>query len=485
MLEIEKYKFAFEISPMPLLLVSGRGKIELANRHFARLFDYDDDELIGLNVDTLVPDAARGYHPILREAYTRVPTKRTMGANRDLRGLTKTGRTIPLELGLEPMKNGKETWAMVVAIDLSARQLQENRMRQALDASASAMIMVDQHANITFVNATAMILLGYEEDELLGKNIEMLVPEGVKRAHPVYVGSFMHDRISRTMGGGRDLFALHKDGSEVPVGIALTPVDTGAAKLVMCTVTDLSERAAASEAMAAKNAELANLNVDLSQFAYSASHDLKAPLSTIVGLMNVCIEDLDDNNLGEVRENFARIMEIAKRSTDKVESVLEIARAAGEKIPAEPVNIEKEIKNIWSDLAGAENKIQLKLVLAHQGPVMLECATFGVILENLISNAIRYSDKDKKSNYIKVNSHLDDKGLQIVVSDNGIGIPPENLDHVFQMFRRLDERSGDGLGLALVKKQLDRLGGTISVNSTQGKGTDFTITLPVQEDIAP
>lgn len=485
MLEIEKYRFAFEISPLPLMLVTGAGKIELSNRHFEHLFGYGTGELIGKNVDILVPEASRGYHPILREAYTRVPTKRNMGANRDLRGLTKSGQTIPLELGLEPMKNGKETWALVVAIDLSARQLQENRMRQALDASSSAMIMVDQEAKITFVNATASILLGYEQDELMGQTIEMLVPDSLKRAHPVYVGSFMHNRTSRTMGMGRDLFARHKDGTEIPVGIALTPVITGTENLVMCTVTDLTERIAASDALAEKNSELADLNVDLSQFAYSASHDLKAPLSTIVGLMNVCIEDLDDNNLGEVRENFARILDIAKRSTDKVESVLEIARAAGEKIPAEAVNIETEIKNIWTDLAAAESEIQLKLVLTHKDPIMLERATFGVIMENLISNAVRYSDKDKKSSYIKVNSHLDNKELQIVVSDNGIGIPEENLDQVFQMFRRLDERSGDGLGLALVKKQLDRLGGSISVNSTVGKGTEFTITLPVQEDATP
>jgi len=484
MLEIEKYKFAFEISPMPLMLVSGGGNIELTNRHFERLFDYDEDELLGKNVDILVPDAARDYHPILRDAYTRVPTKRTMGANRDLRGVTKSGRTIPLELGLEPMKNGKETWALVVAIDLSARQQMENRMRQALDASASAMIMVDQDSRIIFINETALVLLGYEKNNIMGQNIEMLVPDEVKRAHPVYVGSFMHNRKTRTMGLGSDLYARHHDGSKIPVEIALTPVISGTDEFVMCTVSDLTERVAASDALAEKNTELADLNVDLSQFAYSASHDLKAPLSTIVGLMNVCIEDLDDNNLDEVRENFARIMDIAKRSTEKVESVLEIARAAGKKITAEPVNIETEINNIWMDLAGAENHIQLKLVLTHKDPIMLERATFGVILENLISNAVRYSDKDKKSSYIKVNSHLDDKGLQIVVSDNGIGIPEENLEHVFQMFRRLDERSGDGLGLALVKKQLDRLGGSIAVNSTVGKGTEFTITMPVQEDEA-
>lgn len=484
MLEIDKYKFAFQISPVPLMLVSGAGKIELVNRHFEELFGYDTDELHGKNVDILVPDVARSYHPILREAYTRIPTKRTMGANRDLHGISKTGQTIPLELGLEPVKNGDETWALVVASDLSVRQQMEHRMRQALDASSSAMIMVDRDSRIIFINETALTLLGYEQDEVMGKTIEMLVPDDVKRAHPVYVGSFMHNRKTRTMGLGSHLYARHKDGSTIPVEIALTPVVSGTDEFVMCTVTDLTERVAANIALDQKSAELADLNVDLSQFAYSASHDLKAPLSTIVGLMNVCIEDLDDNNLDEVRENFAKIMEIAKRSTEKVESVLEIARAAGKKITAEPVNIETEINNIWMDLAGAENHIQLKLVLTHKDPIMLERATFGVILENLISNAVRYSDKDKKSSYIKINSHLDDKGLQIVVSDNGIGIPEENLDHVFQMFRRLDERSGDGLGLALVKKQLDRLGGSIGVNSTVGKGTEFTITMPVQEDEA-
>lgn len=481
MLDLEKYRFSIDLSPIPLMLVSGDGNINLTNETFDELFEYPKGELCGKPVEILVPNEIRDYHPELRNAYSRFPTKRRMGENRDLTGITKSGKKIPLELALEPIIQDGETWALVVAIDIRSRNQLEERMRLVLDTAASAVVMIDKSSKINFVNQTALNLTGYTEDEILGQSISILIPDKIKRVHPVYVGSFMHNKTARSMGKTGSISLRHKDGRSIPVEIALTPVETGGNELVVCTISNLTERIKAKEMLEKKNLELAELNQDLSQFTYSASHDLKAPLSTIVGLIKICIEDLDENNLSEVQQNFSKILEIARRSGEKVESILHIARASRETVPTEPTSIEHEINNIWTDIVGPSSNCRLKLALNHTDPVVIEKATFGVIMENLISNAVRYVDENKKDNEVKIESSENATGLHVSVSDNGIGIPAANLEKLFLMFTRLDDRSGDGLGLALVKKQLDRLGGKITVTSTVGEGAKFDFYIPKAE----
>lgn len=478
---IERYQLAFDISPVPMLLVSGAGEIILANDGFLELFEYDFDELIGLNVEVLVPETIRAYHPELRNAYHRVPTKRKMGAGRDLNGVTKSGKIVPLELGLEPVIDGSETMALVAAIDISQRKAHEERMHLAMDAAASAMVMVNDKGIIIFVNRAASDLFGYDESELMDKRIELLVPEEFRRAHPVYTGSFMSNSSTRAMGQERDLYARHKNGRRIPVEITLTPVNSPEETLVMSTIIDLSERVAAAEAVALKNAELEALNTDLSQFAYSASHDLKAPLSSITGLLSVCIEDLDEGDTEEVRENLAKAIDISQRSATKVEGILQIARTGHAAAPSEDLLLDPLINEIWFDLTAGKSKTRLSLDLAKANSARIVPTTLKVILENLLSNALRYADHEKPEHVICITSTGDEKEIRIAVSDNGVGIPEQNVEKVFQMFQRLDERSQDGLGLSLVKKQIDRLGGSIDVQSVAGEGAEFSFMLPQGE----
>jgi PAS domain S-box-containing protein len=478
---IDKFRLAFDISPVPMLLVASDGSMLLANDDFLDLFEYTIEELRGLNVEALVPASIREYHPELRSAYNQVSTKRSMGAGRDLHGVTKSGNVIPLELGLEPVTDGVEKMALVAAIDISHRKVHEDRMHRAMDAAASAMVMVDGRGTIVFVNKAASTLFGYDEEDLLGHKVEMLIPEEFRRAHPVYLGSFMNNSTERFMGLGRDLFARRSDGTRFPVEISLTPVDAPSGVLVMSTIVDLSERVAAAEAVARKSAELAALNVELSHFAYSASHDLKAPLSSITGLLNLCIEDLDEGNLDEVRENLARVIDISHRSAKKVEGVLQIARAGRDGMPKVPVLLDAIIAEIWIDLTGGKSTTKLELEFNYADPLVTELPTLKVIIENMLSNALRYGDSLKPEHVICVKSDAVEDGVKISVRDNGIGISEQNLLKVFQMFIRLDERSGDGLGLSLVQKQVERLGGEITINSTVGQGTEICFTLPSEE----
>ena len=385
---IDKYRLAFNISPVPLLLVSDNGEIILANSGLLDLFEYSAEALIGKNVEILVPESVRGHHHELRNAYHRVPTKRSMGDGRDLYGVTQSGHTIPLELGIEPVSDSDTTMALIAAIDIRQRKIHEERMHQAMDAAASAMVMVNHQGIIVFVNRTASLLFGYDEKHMMGQPVEMLIPETFRRAHPVYTSGYMSDSSKRAMGLGRDLFARRKDGTQFPVEISLTPVETSDGKMVMSTIIDLSERVAAAAALARKNNELEALNVELSHFANSASHDLKAPLSSIAGLLQLCIEDLEEGDTAEVHKNMMKVIDISRRSAEKVEGILRIARAGRDSIPKEKVSLEKLIQEIWVDLTGADISSELRLDVSKAKTLVTELATMRVVFENLLSNAI-------------------------------------------------------------------------------------------------
>ncbi|MFY0623574.1 MAG: ATP-binding protein [Pelagimonas sp.] len=219
-------------------------------------------------------------------------------------------------------------------------------------------------------------------------------------------------------------------------------------------------------------------NTDLLQFSYSASHDLKAPLSTISGLVDFCLEDLEDGEYGELEKHLKMALAVSNRSAKKVESLLRIARIGEDEITESQFDLRSLLDNIWQDLtADMGERCQLKLDLAHQDPIVAPVAILHAIIENLISNAIKYADPEKDQTLVHISSDVDGDRFVIKVSDNGVGIAQSDQSEVFKMFKRIDDRGGDGLGLALVRKHLERLGGDISLESTLGQGTTFVIYL--------
>lgn len=481
--EIARFRLALELSPTPMMLVAPDGAITATNAELDALFGYRAGELAGQPVDCLVPVDDRAAHPELRRAYFTLPAKRRMGAGRDLTGVASDGRQIPVEIGLDPVVIGEGTWVLASLVDIGERQANERRLRQALDAAASAMVMIDQDGIIALVNRAACELLGYEEDELVGQAIEQLVPEPARTAHHVYRSSYLVASHSRRMGGGRRLTARRKDGSEVPVEIGLTPMEMPDGRFVMSTIVDISERRAFEASLAAKCDELERLNQNLSRFAYSASHDLKAPLASISGLLACCQEDLEAGNLEELAGNLEQAFAISARSARKVEDVLKLARTSAAPGKADAVILADLVAEIWQDLtAGLENPPRLDTEFGHREPLMTEAAALKVVVENVLGNAVKYGDPAKRRHRISVTSQNGNDEVAITIADNGVGMSKADAAVVFEMFQRFDPRSGDGLGMALAQQQAQRLGGRIQLTSRKGRGTRLTLFLPQSEE---
>ncbi|MGH1361508.1 MAG: sensor histidine kinase [Burkholderiaceae bacterium] len=476
----ENYRIDLEICPTPILLVAYDGAIVRSNSRLDELFGYEKGELVGQVIEVLVPTAIRPHHPELRVAFTEVPTTRRMGTGRDLYGLHKNGDLLPVEIGLDPIELNGTALIMVSVIDIRERKRSEAMMRSALNAASSAMIQVNASGKIELVNDRTLDLFGYEAQELIGNPIEILVPDRFQRKHPVYRTSYENNRDTRKMGSGRDLFGLHKNGREIPIEIGLTPVHGSASRSTMATIIDVTDRKAKERQIEAKNDQLKRLNEELLQFAYSASHDLKAPLASIAGLTSLCALDIESGNIDEVRENLTKIDNLSERLRNRIEEMLSLAKSDMGSGDWSSVELGSIIDQVWRGVGTPE--VSFITEYDHPEPVRSVKARLEVILENLLSNAVKYRNQESTDSIIRVKTWTDAERVHLSVADNGIGIAPEHHDRVFNLFQRVSkgDQSGNGLGLALVRKNVVQLGGEISLSSVAGE-TVFTLALPQYE----
>ncbi len=243
----ERFRVVVEASPSALLMVDEAGVITLVNARAEQLFGYAREELLGQLMEMLVPERYRAEHSAQRGKFVERPATRPMGAGRDLFGRRKDGSEVPIEIGLNPVNSDEGAFVIASIIDITERKRAEERFRLVVEASPSAMIMVNREGRITLINKQTENLFGYPRVELLDQPMEMLVPERFRGAHPEHRTDFFGSPSTRAMGAGRDLYGLRKDGSEVPIEIGLNPIQTDESAFVLASIIDITERKRAED----------------------------------------------------------------------------------------------------------------------------------------------------------------------------------------------------------------------------------------------
>ncbi|MBX9693213.1 MAG: PAS domain S-box protein [Cyanobacteria bacterium] len=238
----DRLRLIVDAAPSGILMVNRSGIIVLVNSQIERLFQYDRDELINQPIELLVPEVSREKHPAYRNEFFNEPTARAMGVGRDLFGLRKDGRQIPVEIGLNPLISDGETFVLASVVDITERKRSEERLRLVVEAAPSGMIMVEENGNIVMVNYQVERMFGYSREELIGQSVDLLVPADLRETHPQHRFSFFEDPKARAMGIGRDLYGQHKDGTQIPVEIGLNPLFAEGERFVLASVVDITER---------------------------------------------------------------------------------------------------------------------------------------------------------------------------------------------------------------------------------------------------
>src|SRR5882724_4456461 len=375
----------------------------------------------------------------------------------------------------------------VRAADLASElQVGEERFRRVVEAAPSAMIMVNQEGQITLANQQAEKTFGYPREELLGRPIEMLVPERLRSGHQGFRHDYLCDPQARLMGAGRELFGRRKDGSEVPVEIGLSSIHTSKGLLVLASIVDITERKLAELEAARQRHDLAHLArvTALGELSSSLAHELTHPLTAILSNAQAAQRFLadDDVDLDEVREILNDIVTQDQRAGEVIHSLRLMLKKGELQEHCDDVDLNEVIRDVVnlmrSDLIN--RNVTLDTDLAQKLPAITgDKVQLQQVLLNLVLNGCEaMADYNSSERRLLIASQWENGAVRVSVADRGSGIPEEKMQQVFERFFTT-KKEGMGLGLSVCRTIVDAHRGKIWATNNAGCGAMFHFSLPI------
>jgi PAS domain S-box-containing protein len=485
-----RYRGLLEAAPDAMVVVNQAGEIVLLNLQAEKQFAYRRDELLGQKVKSIIPEgfAERLVADGLRSAEDALAQQ--IGTGIELTGRRKDGSEFPIEIMLSPLESAEGTLVTAAIRDITRRKEAEgflaqceDRYRGLLEAAPDAMVVVNQRGGIVLLNLQAEKEFGYHRDELIGQKVTNIIPEGFAERLIADDLRSEEDALAQQIGGGIELTGRRKDGSEFPIEIMLSPLESAEGILVTAAVRDITTRKTAEAHLLEKMEELNRSNVELGEFASFASHDLQEPLRMVASYTQLLSRRYKGKLDPQADEFIAFAVDGATRMQQLIEDLLLYSRVGTKGNELRGTSSEAALQDALLNLRGAIE--ESGAVVAH-GPlpsVMADERQQIQLFQNLVGNAIKYQRAGTPQIHISAVKN-GGKKWTFSVQDNGLGIAPQNLEKIFGMFQRLHKReefAGTGIGLAICKKIVERHGGHISVESQPGHGSTFRFALAGSE----
>lgn len=369
----------------------------------------------------------------------------------------------------------------------------EKLWRQLIANSADAMVIVDSTGQIVLVNPRAEEMFGYPQADLLGRPVEMLIPETVRQAHLGHRQGYFDTPRPRPMGYGLELAGRRRDGSEFPVSISLIPLEMDDGTVAVATISDITEARRAQEELKRLNAdlntyatELERSNVELQQFAYVSSHDLKEPLRMVTSYLNLLERRYKGQLDSDAQEFIGFAVDGATRMQNLINDLLAYSRVGTHGQPFGLVDLESVLDQALANLQVMIEENGAQVTHDPLPTLAVDATQLIALFQNLIGNGIKFHGS--RSPQVHVSARETPGEWVFSVRDNGIGIEAGFYERIFVIFQRLHSRSeypGTGIGLAVCKKIVERHDGRIWVESVIGDGSTFLFTIPKSQGAAP
>jgi PAS domain S-box-containing protein len=404
--ELSHLSSLFENATEGIILTNGVGKIVLVNPAAERMFGYNSGEIVGKPIEILIPDKVKPHHQELREGFYEKPSNRVMGHGRDLRGRTKDGINMPVEVSLSYYRKDKELFVIAFIVDITKRKEIEDSM-------------IRQQKELERVS---------DQIRRLNAELEAKVEE-------------------RTLILKEALERLEQSQSEL------------------------------SDALSKEK----QLNEIKSRFVSMASHEFRTPLSTVLSSASLLAKYTTTEEQEKRIRHVDKIRSSVKHLNDILEDFLSLGKLDEGKVNSHitSFNLKEVLEDVTDELKGLLKKGQhIELHYSGQETMVSDKGLLKNIIINLITNAIKFSDEDGE---ITVNATIDEENGIIKIQDHGIGIAEDDLQHLFSSFFRGANAvniQGTGLGLHIVNRYLELLGGQVGVTSKLNEGTIISITIP-------
>lgn len=405
------------------------------------------------------------------------PISRFISILRDVRD-GDLSRKIHIQSGDEVGYLASSFNEMLESLREKTAQLTDSEMQQraVVDSIVDGLITIDEHGFIQSLNNACETIFGYTPEETLGQNVKMLMPEPYHSEHDGYLKRYHDTGERKIIGIGREVKGKHKSGRIFPLDLSVSEVSVKDRKLYSGIVRDISQRKAAEE-------EIKQANAELEEFAYRTSHDLRSPLVSSIGLLSIAEKAIHADDKDRALASLTHTQSSLRKLEGLVKDILMLTRIKNVDEDEETIDVEAVINETldkFRHMADFE-RLDIQQELNFSKALFAKKSRIILIMENLISNSIKYQDLNKSNSFINISTYREGDKFVFRLQDNGLGVPKDQQDSLFQMFKRFHPKIsfGSGLGLYMMKKSADVLGARV-VFEDPGDGAIFKFEMPIE-----
>jgi PAS domain S-box-containing protein len=475
----DRYRMLLDgIKDYAIFMMDPRGQILSWNAGAELMKGYRADEIIGQNFSCFFPteDIERGRP----EAMLRLTSAAGRHEEQGMR-VRKDGSRFLSSLTFTALYDqaGNLRGFSEFSHDLTESKESAAKYRGLLEAAPDAMVVVNQAGVIVLVNLQAEKQFGYRRDELVGQKVMNIIPEGFAERLIADATRSTAEALAQHIGEGIELSGRRKDGTEFPIEIMLSPLESAEGILVTAAIRNISARKKSEQELAVANQVLEESNLELKQFAYIASHDLQTPLRSITGFVQLLQQEYEGKLDEQAQDWILRTVGAVARMQTLIGDLLSYSRVEARSGAFTQIPFLDIVNDALFLLESSIHDSGGQVACGKLPIVMGDRSQLVQLMQNLIGNGLAY--RSDKPPHIHISAKRSGKDWIFSISDNGIGIDPKHYEQIFEIFKRLHnqkDKPGTGIGLAVCRRVVNRHGGKIWVESEPGHGSTFHFTIP-------